>query len=1211
MNHFIKINIMHKLQKVFAGALFLTAPVAATASLYIAGPGAPAGTDNPVEMTDIGGNTYVTVCYLDNVDGKSFRVQENQDKAYGPSSDGFAIVSGNPQGVEQSGNYFSVGLPGVYFIKAALNENKVEINRMSDLYLIGDGISGVSWDLSKAFKLHIADEGDASVSVYSGIVPLVMNGDAKGSFKIAVDPANGRGFDSRFFLFRGDKSHFTTDPEGDRQWSIGWPDMDNHANDPDLTPGNYLLKINTGTKGMEFYRRPSTVSIAGPGALAAWENVATNPSLADMGEGNFSASHIYFTPDGEFKVVIDGVYYGSDSWQKTQLTDEVTSYLRQVSDGADLHVATPGFRKVTVAPSVAGDGTLSLTLSAPEAVWVEGICAMSYDEVSGRWLNTGRTFSWMFGGIPYEFKAGGEVIATITPSESGWYIPSVSVVDGKVKCDIGQQNVTVSRDNESPLSFESWEAADDSYFKKRVYLKAGEKLTPEVGDLTGETVTAVESGFYNITMIFDRAKNAPVLSLAGPVEVHMPLTEADFADGKTHYFLVGQRMGAWRLQPEWELLPVSEDTYALPGRLLYNGYVMVGAVDNYDDYIAQTYRAYSFTDTDHPTVVDPRHGGTDVDREFALKQIFSSGTNGCIDGKFTGTRYNDLTRTAAYRQHGGWDALANNALNVLDPTGHGDQEHIQSMPSRVSAIRLKTDGNGQPVRLTFEGLNTSALEVARLRTFSLVGGGIRNHKVTYDDNRSTTPLNHQDGYHGEGWSDAWIQYDAKAKPYVDAFGEFIYQTSFTRDWLRAHPCYFNFNNSTFEYTSNNITFNYDPDRQHPDQFGNHKREDDDLKRDEVLYTYFDCPDEKELRNNIRATHNLDDEMTVAASNRACFVLEDVWMEGLFKVWSGWGGSATNCEYDDNGTTHTRWFLSNAGHGAWQDDRAAFYTAGKIMAYTLFEDMDAANFGIGYGPLNNDNDRLRADGSILDEYKDTPERRYFRRIEIWFNLNNGFAYKGKTDGASFILFYQRRGAPNISAEKHNANQLKYTFNIPLVNDMPSHIEQEEFGNVIHYEIYRIAIDAAGNEVLDPTPVEKKDVDLPREQFSYIGVVDPKKLQPGRYRYEVRTVREKNPDAVQTAKSNILAITDEVWDPTGIEEVGMEAAPAALHVATDGTGRLEVSSSAEIGRLEIYSVSGRLGAAARIGSTSGSVDISALPSGVYIVKTDNATARFIKR
>lgn len=1204
-NFLVKTDIMHKLQKVISGVLFLTAPASSMASLYLVGPGAPAGmnTGNPIELTDIGGNTYVTVCYLDNNGGRSFRVQEGADYGfYGPQDDGAVISNNSPAGVVQSSNFFSVAYPGIYYIEADMGSHSVKINRMSDIYPVGN-IRDHVWDVGTSVPLHIENEGEEASAVYSGLVDFET-----GEFKIAVDPGNGKGFDGRFFLFKADKSAFTTSSEGDSKWTIGWPDMADHSNDPDITPGLFRVSVNAVTKAVAFFRMAGSVRIAGPGALASWADVDTNPSLSPEGNGVFSAKHIFFTPSGEFKVVVDGHYYGSDTWNKATVTDGSLTYLRPVADGADLKVASPGFRSVAVAPSSAGDGTLSLWVSAPESVLVEGVCMMEFDEASGSYRNTTGSLSWLPASTPFDFKVDGDVMASPSTGAAGWYVPSVTVGDGGVSYNLAYREAAIEGESAGRVVMEPHEAADGFFLRNHMYIDGGQTLTPTVGDRRGEGVAVNASGFYNVTLALD-ADGRPRLTLAGPVEVHMPLTESDFENGRVHYFIVGQRMGAWRLQPEWELLPAADGSYTLPGRLLYNGYVMVGAVDNYEDYITQTYRAYSYTDTGAPTVVDPRNGGEDANREFALTRVYPGGENGRNDGKFTGTRYNDLLRTAAYRQHGGWEQLANNALNVLDPQGFGDQEHIQSMPSRVTEIRLLTDGDGQPVHLAFNGLNTTPLEVARLRTFSLVGGGILNSKVVYDDAVSTSPLNHQQGYSGNGWSEAWIQYDAKAKPYVDAFGEYIYQTSFTRDWLRAHPSYFNFGDD-FEYTSNNITFNYAPERTHADQFGQIDVTEDDFTRREVLCTYYNCPDESYLRNNIPAVQNLDDCMTVAAADRACFVVNDIWMEGMFKVWSGWGGSATNCEYDDNGTTHTRWFLSNAGHGAWRDDRAAFYSAGEIMAYTLFEDMDAANFGIGFGAVGENNEKLTAEGSILPQYRGEPERKFFKRVEIWFNLNHGFAYKGD-QGASFLLFYQEKGGPNITNEKHDDNHLKYSFNIPLVNNMSDETEQAEFGNVIYYEIHRIRINDDGSEDA-PVFVESAETDVPRKDFVYTGVLDPKRLSPGRYRYQITTIRRNTPGHRQTAKSNIVPITAEYYDPTGIEEVGMASgADNWLKAGATADGRLDVSASGEIGRLMLFSVSGVKVAEAQLNGTAGQMDISALPAGVYIARNNNASARFIKR
>lgn len=76
------------------------------------------------------------------------------------------------------------------------------------------------------------------------------------------------------------------------------------------------------------------------------------------------------------------------------------------------------------------------------------------------------------------------------------------------------------------------------------------------------------------------------------VTATMPLTPADFKDGRKHYFLVGPPTAIWRLQPEWELT-VSGNTATLPNALLYTQYFGIGVVDNYNDYAQQRYTLYA------------------------------------------------------------------------------------------------------------------------------------------------------------------------------------------------------------------------------------------------------------------------------------------------------------------------------------------------------------------------------------------------------------------------------------------------------------------------------------------------------------------------------------------------------------------------------------------------------------------------------------------
>ena len=60
-----------------------------------------------------------------------------------------------------------------------------------------------------------------------------------------------------------------------------------------------------------------------------------------------------------------------------------------------------------------------------------------------------------------------------------------------------------------------------------------------------------------------------------------------------------------------------------------------------------------------------------------------------------------------------------------------------------------------------------------------------------------------------------------------------------------------------------------------------------------------------------------------------------------------------------------------------------------------------------------------------------------------------------------------------------------------------------------------------------------------------------------------------------------------------------------------GNLEVTANAELGKLSIFAVNGRLMAVSKENGTSATVDISSLPAGVYVANAHNKSVRFIKR
>lgn len=1207
-------------------------PAMAWDHLYIIGDGTPTGwslnTPEPIEMDETapGSNTYVTICYLDNAKGATFRLQPDRDwieaNYYGAS------YAGEPIGNDETkslvlGNQeqFKVTTPGVYLIEANLNENKVKINRMDTMYLTGD-IENSSWNLTGETQLRNSSDNPDH---YWGKV--TFNGTDythPGYFKFYVEPNRAAGWDNRFFLFKDNKYQFKTDPTGDNRWTVGDPEQADHT-EHDLVAGTYNVFVDAAAKAVKFYMHAKSVHIAGPGAMASWGyDTGEMVPLSSTGEGHYLGKHVFFrnnANDNIFKIFVDGKYYGSDTWDVATLGDNSTAYMRVITTGADFKVDAPGFREVKVYPSNAGDGTLALELSGLQSVWFDGICALEYDGNTGSYVNNSG-WNWLAAGKSGKAVIDGDEMAELHADKTGWYEASVTFDRWNPSYNLKYQTPSLEGDAvDGSLKFEEQDAEDNRFIRRRVYLTAGGSVKGKIGDRMSDAVNISTTGYYTVTL--DMVDNTPRLSVTGPFEAYMPLSETDFKDGRKHYFLVGQRMGAWRLQPEWEFIPQEDGTYAIPTCALYNGYVMVGEVDNYEDYITQTYRGYSHTDLGAESKIDPRNNDQEVTRELPLAFLPSTGKNGCTDGKYTGTRYNDIKRTSPDVQHGSWETMKLRLIHILTPDGYNDVQHIQSLPSRVNKIVLSLDENGHPSNIRFEGLNTSARALAEIRTFSLVGSGIKNHNISYNGaNGVTSPLNNQPGYGGSEWCEAWIQYDNAARPYVDGNGEYIYHTSFTRDWLRAHPSYFNFekdeNSSGFEYTSNNITFVYNPDIKHADEFGQRTGIDSGGdERPEVLHTYFRDPvgDESYGRNEY-AVNSLNDRLVIPEEDRACYVVEDMWMDGTFKVWCGWGGSATNYEFEDNGTTYTRWFRSNGSHGRSGEDCTAYFQADKILAYTLFEDVPNANFGIGYGLPSSEtfeNPFVDNNGVINKDYVNQSQRRFFKRVEIWFNLKNGFAYQGADKGGSVIIFYQEESGPNIVIAKTNGNHVNYNFCIPLINMDPA-VDERVYGNVVAYRVYRIPVDENG---VEGTPVLVADEDLgdgvKRDEFGNVDILDPTSLPAGRYRYMVETKRaltQNTEDKWKSAKSNIIRISPEDI-PSGVENVGQdEAADFGLKLASSD-GMLRVSANAEIGSLTIYSMNGAMVKRVNVTSNTTTVDISALAAGVYVVNANNHSVRFVKR
>ncbi|MEZ3591009.1 MAG: T9SS type A sorting domain-containing protein [Muribaculaceae bacterium] len=619
---------------------------------------------------------------------------------------------------------------------------------------------------------------------------------------------------------------------------------------------------------------------------------------------------------------------------------------------------------------------------------------------------------------------------------------------------------------------------------------------------------------YAMTVSFTKGGGGDIPVISG---VNMPLKRGDF-DGKSHYFLVGQRMGAYRLQPEWEFQPVEGQNYLeIPDRLLYNGYVFVARVDNYDDYVKQLYTGYFPANLSGTDVFYPGGGnnGYDLTTTSAAKH----------NGKFTSVRYNDINNTNPAAQVPGtnWTSVANHYLNIASAEGiasNGDGREMFSSPSRAK-IQLVMGLDGKtPARLDFVDVSTDAKKVAELRTFSLVGGSITNHEITHVTGKANTPLNVGSNATGGTWQEAWIQYDADEKPYIDGYGEYIYQTVFQKDWLEKHPSLFNFPNDDdepFRYNSSGITFTYDPTRKHDSQFGQRTVG----TREERVITYMNAAGANDgTRNNYSGvSENYNDKRTLNTDNMVCYTVEGMWMEKDFKIWSGWSGCMQSWEYDDSHNAGgARWLRDNAGHGAKDEKRAVYARANKDVYFSLFENVGAADFATGYDGGKSASQLDNWDGKVNID-NDKCERQYFNRVEIWFDTENNFVHN--SNNASMICFRQIVGTPNIWIRNHPGEPayIDYNYDLPLVNGQTEADDTESLGNVVWYKIERMPIvdGVEGERQL----VKEENVNVARKDFHPIDnqfVKDESKLPSGRYRYAITVKREKTGDETYEGLSN---------------------------------------------------------------------------------------------
>ena len=431
-----------------------------------------------------------------------------------------------------------------------------------------------------------------------------------------------------------------------------------------------------------------------------------------------------------------------------------------------------------------------------------------------------------------------------------------------------------------------------------------------------------KAGRYSITVDWNAN---PKTFVATEIMVDMPLTSADFAGNKKHYFLVGERLGEWHLQPEWEFKEVNGQ-YVLNNRYIYNGGFAVGVVDNYEDYITHKFKYYSTSVEFNPTTLSSSAMGSGN-----VYQVFKGNT-----------RYNPAD--CFYAKFDGPDAYY---------SGYG---------TYMSTITL-TLTSGTPTGITFtKGSDTDA---AKQRVFTLVGEKILNNNYNNVAGYATTMQNRDRG----GWMDSWVQYNkATKKPYVDGNGEYLYHTSFTPDYLKANPVPFNItldSGTEFAYTSTNIQFV---------EYSNLNNLDSDPYKD--FYKAFSGTQKISNSGETKAGTGYNFKLKVACDNPtteptdnwSCYVIRDVWIAGRIKFWSGWGG---NTDWTDGGTNgYAVWHGPNGGPDTTEN------TDYDVKGYDINSGLDAYLY----------KNVERRGNTNYKVSNGTPV--YFNRVILWYNNKDG-------------------------------------------------------------------------------------------------------------------------------------------------------------------------------------------------------------------------------
>lgn len=502
-----------------------------------------------------------------------------------------------------------------------------------------------------------------------------------------------------------------------------------------------------------------------------------------------------------------------------------------------------------------------------------------------------------------------------------------------------------------------------------------------------------QSGEYTITVDWEKQTFTAVYKEMLPPDLHLPLTSADF-EGKKHYFLVGERMGEWHLQPEWEF-EVEGSELVLRDRYIYDSRFAVGIPASFSDYTKHTFDFYSAAET------------------FTASKLESSGD--ISHNKQTMAQPKGETR--------------NPVAGVFYAAFDGN--YWQGRGQYMKEIRVTLNEDGLPVNIKFTPGTVD--DASKNRVFTLVGDNIYNRSYSNHSGTGNTTMFNRGFSTVDGWQEGWIQFDPQTnKPYVDARGEYLYHTSFTPEYLMNNPVQFNMplsDGSEFSFTSYAAQFIESSQLANLDK--------DPYKN---FYKAFNgtetISDSEELiagdgYNFKLRVENNNPTVTPTADWR-CYVVRDMWVAGEVKFWSGWGGNSTTTQ--DAEVAGATWHGPNGGPDILKTERKLVkgydVNAGgqEAVLYKNARNVDDTNYKVSEGdPV------------------------YFNRVVLWFNNTDGV-------GNSYIQFIQESAGPAIFAKAADNTETPGKKNYIAYNWYLNEAQNETDAalEVISYEINRYRV-----------------------------------------------------------------------------------------------------------------------------------------------------------